>query len=287
MDFRIVVSRHATFYSPLIATVSAGFLERAGLKPAYAVMKPGERAHDLLQSGAAHVVQSAVSSSWPLLDKGVTGIPVHFALINRRDGFFLSARRAYPKFRWSVLEGRTVMADHGSQPLAMLRYAAAHNGVDWDFVKAVDRGNPSQMFAAFRAGEGDYVHLQGPGALEAGDTVVSVGSSMPEVAFSTVCCAPGFVGTEGYARFVEAFAKAREWVQNSAAAEVGRSVAGFFPESDPAVVEESIRRYQAVGCWRGPAEITEALYEQALNVFEAAGALSQRYPFSACCGVAR
>jgi NitT/TauT family transport system substrate-binding protein len=65
-----VVSRHSAFYSPLIATVAAGFLEREGFSASYRPMAPAERAQDLLAQEEADVIQSAVSSSWLLLERG-------------------------------------------------------------------------------------------------------------------------------------------------------------------------------------------------------------------------
>ncbi len=41
---RITASRHTAFYSPLICTMAAGFLERHGLQYTYGVLAPGETA---------------------------------------------------------------------------------------------------------------------------------------------------------------------------------------------------------------------------------------------------
>jgi len=81
--------------------------------------------------------------------------------INQRDGFFLVGRRPEPVFDWKKLEGQTLLADHGLQPLVMLKYAVRHNGADWKKIKVIDAGTPEKMQAAFGAGSADYVHLQG------------------------------------------------------------------------------------------------------------------------------
>jgi hypothetical protein len=49
------------------------------------------------------------------------------------------------------------------------------------------------------------------------------------------------------------------------------------------VLASSIRHYQAMGCWSGGIEISPALYEQSLNVFEAAGELKRRHPWDMVC----
>ena len=119
---RILVSRHSAFYSPLISAVAAGFLADEGLDAAYrGVLPKGRAAAEMLRAGEADVVQAAVSSSWSAMERGEANLPVHFAQINQRDGFFLASRHPEPGFTWKDLEGRTLLADHGGQPLYMLK----------------------------------------------------------------------------------------------------------------------------------------------------------------------
>lgn len=280
---RIVVSRHSTFYSPLIATIAAGFLEQEGCTATYEVLQPGQRSHALLRDGVADVIQSAVSTNWSLIDKGETGLPVHFAQINRRDGFFLVGRDSDPSFDWKKLEGKTLLADHGLQPLVMLRYAAHRQGVEWSRISVVDAGAPEEIVAAFRAGRGDYVHLQGPAPQQleldgAGAIVAAVGEAMPPVAFSSLMARPEFLQTEDARAFLKAYRKAREWVDQSPAREVARAEMSFFPGFDFDAVAASVARYQELGCWDGDLPIPPDLYEQSLNVFLHGGAISRRYP---------
>ncbi len=282
MALRIIVSRHSVFYSPLISTIAAGFLEKHGLAAEYGVLQKGQRMPDLIRSGAADIMQSAVSANWKPIEAGESPLPVHFAQINQRDGFFLVGRKPDSAFSWKKLEGSAIIADHGWQPMTMLKYAARMNGVDWSRVRPVDAGTPEQMQQAFRAGDADYVHLQAPGSHQleaegAGSVVASVGASMPAVAFSSLCCSREFLGSETCRRFVQAYREAREWVRSAPAGEVAQKEAAFFPGIDPAVLATAIRAYQTVGNWEGGIEIPRALYEQALNVFD--GEIRSRHPY--------
>src|SRR4051812_10116364 len=112
MSLRIMVARHSAFYSPVISTIAAGFLRDEGLEATYDVLPAGGRSHILIRDGAVDIVQSAVSSSWRLMDAGDEPWPIHFAQINRRDGFFLAARRRSREFAWKDLEGAALFADH-------------------------------------------------------------------------------------------------------------------------------------------------------------------------------
>ena len=282
MTIRIVASRHTAFYSPLISTMAAGFLEQHGLSPTYATLAPGETAAGIIREGRADVVQTAPSTNWAKMDLGETGFPLHFALINRRDGFFLTGRGNARPFAWKDLEGSRLIADHGSQPLAMLRYAMHYNGVDWKKIDVVNAGSPENMVAAFRAGKGDFIHLQAPAPqlLEeesAGWIAVSVGESMPPNAFSSLCASREFIGGAAYQAFMAAFAEAKAWVASTDAAEIAAKQESFFPGVSERALASAIARYQAMGNWEGGAGIPRDLYEQSLNVFEYSGAIKQRH----------
>ena len=275
MHFRIMASRHSAFYSPLLCSLK--FLRDEGHRADYSILGPGQRTYALIRDSQVDIVQSAVSSNWNPREMGVEPLPVHFAQINRRDGFFLVAREADPAFEWKKLDGRTLLADYGQQPLAMLKYAVKHNGVDWKKIKVVDAGTPEKMAAAFASGRGDYLHQQAP--LAAGEAVASVGASMPDVAFSSLCCSREYQKTPACQAFLKTFARAKEFARTAPAEEVAAAESDLFPGIAAEVLADAVRRYQSLGCWEGGTEIPRDLYEQALNVFQFAGAIAWRHRY--------
>jgi NitT/TauT family transport system substrate-binding protein len=281
---RILVSRHSAFYSPLIAALAAQFLDRQGAQASYGVLQPGQRSHSLIRSGETDIVQSAVSSNWRPMEAGQRDLPVHFAQINCRDGFFLIGRRPSPAFSWTDLEGRQLLADHAFQPLAMLKYAARLNRAAWQSIHAIDAGSPDQMEAAFRAGRGEYVHLQGPAAQQLeldgiGQIVAAVGAAMPPVAFSSLTASRAFLETPLAGAFLRAYRQARQWVCQTPARQVAAAEAAFFPAVPQPALTAAIARYQQLGCWEGDLSISRDLYEQALDVFLDCQAISRRWPY--------
>lgn len=183
MKIRILVSRHSSFYSPLIAAVTAGFLVDEGLEPSYSLLPRDRTARDLIRRRETDVVQAAVSSNWGPLENGERDLPAHFAQINQRDGFFLAGREPDPAFHWKKMEGKALLADHGGQPLVMLKHAVRCQGVDWSKIDVIDAGSVDDIDAAFRSGRGDYVHQQGPSPQQLerdsiGHMVAAVGEAM-------------------------------------------------------------------------------------------------------------
>lgn len=280
MHFRVMASRHSAFYTPLLTCVAT--LREQEHEVEYQVLQPGQRGYALLRDGEVDVMQAAVSSSWGLLAQNIQPVPVHFAQINGRDGFFLVGRRPETEFAWKNLEGKTLLADHGTQPLVMLKYALQYNGVAWEKIKAVDAGTPAEMEAAFRGGAGDYVHLQAP--IAAGHIVASVGASMPPVAFSSLWCSRDYQHTDEYRVFLDAYVKAREWSRTAPTSEVAARETSFFPETSQELLADTVARYQRLGTWDGGIKIPREQYEQALTVFETVGAISRRYPYEQVVG---
>ena len=85
----IEFSRFSAFYTPLIMTMAGGFLQREDLEPQYSVSPAGTSAIASLVDGSVHVVQSAPSQAFALLEKNEIPPVTHFAQINEMDGFFL------------------------------------------------------------------------------------------------------------------------------------------------------------------------------------------------------
>ena len=281
-----MVSRHSAFYSPLISAVN--LLRQSGVSTEYSILQKGQRSAELIRDGVVDIMQSAVSSNWKPVERGEGPLPVHFAQINQRDGFFLVARKSSPSFVWKNLEGRPLLADHAFQPMAMLRYAARLNSADWTRVGAIDAGDPDAMDRAFRDGVGDYVHLQSPAAHQlerdgVGYVVRSVGASMPPVAFSSLCCSRQFLDSPSWQTFLDAYRQARQWVRTAPPAEVAPRESAFFPEISLEALSDAVSEYQALGCWDGGIGIDRELYEQALNVFEAGGFIIRRHAYGDVC----
>jgi NitT/TauT family transport system substrate-binding protein len=284
MKIRILVSRHSSFYSPLIASVSAGFLAEEGLEPAYGVLPKNRTARDMIRKREVDVVQAAVSSNWAPMENGERDLPMHFAQINQRDGFFLAGRARDAAFDWKKLEGKSLLADHGGQPLIMLKYAVHRQGVDWNKIQVIDAGSIEDIDRAFRAGRGDYVHQQGPSPQQLdgedlGYPVAAVGQAMPSVAFSSLMASRDFLRSEMATAFTRAYRRARAWVTRAPAAEIAEREAALFPGIELQALSRSIASYQQLGCWDGDLPITPELYEQALDVFVYSAAVSQRHRY--------
>ncbi len=283
-QLRIMVYRHSVFYSPLIAAIAGGFLKQEGLATTYFQKPPERNIYEMFREGEIDIMQAAVSTSWDPLSKGVSNIPVHFAQINQRDGFFITARPGKGTFEWKHLEGSRLVADHAQQPFAMLKYGLHKVGVDVDRIEMIDAGSPEAMEKVFRAGQGDYVHLQGPAPqqLEAdgiGRIVAAMGDPVPPVAFSSLMATKEFLKTAKAVAFMRAYRRALQFVIQAPAREIAEKEAPFFAGISSDAMTAAVYRYQQLGTWRLDPAITREQYEQAMDIFIFSSVFRRRFRY--------
>ena len=280
----------SAFYSPLISTMSGGFLKEEGIDASYSVAPAGVSAIKALEDGTAQVIQSAPSQGFSSLGNGETPTAIHFAQINEMDGFFLTARNADVAFDWKKLEGADVVMFGGGQPLAMFKYACHKAGIDFDKINAITPGGAADIDKAFRDGQGAYVQQQGPfpQQLEAdgvGSVVAQVGPKIGSNAFSSLASTREWLATDQAKAFMRGYKKTRQYMINTPAAEIAKAEKSYFPNIDEAVLATCIASYQQLGCWTPHVEITKPAFEVALDVFEHFGTLKERYAYEQVCAL--
>lgn len=278
----------SAFYSPLISTMSGGFLAEEGLEADWSVSPPGKSAIESLVDGSAHVVQSALSQGFGPLKKGEVPPVVHFAQINEMDGFFITGRDADPDFTWDKLEGAEVVMFKSGQPNAMFRYACHKAGIDYDKIIAINPGGAADIDAAFREGKGKYVQQQGPfpQQLQAdgvGHVVALVGPQIGPCGFSSLAATREWLETDMAKAFTRAYKKTRAYLNETPAVEIAKAEKSYFPDIDEAVLADCIGTYQKLGCWTPHIEITREAYEVILDVFLHAGTITERYGYDQVC----
>ena len=278
----------SAFYSPLISTMTGGFLKEEGLDFEFTVSAPGVTAITALDDGSADVVQSTLSQGFNTLNKGDLPKCVHFAQINEMDGFFLTGREKDPNFSWDKLEGAEVLVHHGGQPMTMFKYACFKAGIDMNKIKIIDAGNGGEMDKAYRAGTGQFIHQQGPAPqqLEAdgvGHVVTALGPVIGACGFSSLAARPEWLESEEAKAFTRAYTKTRDYMNDASAAEIAAAEKPLFPTIDEAVLADCIHTYQNMGVWTRHIDITDDGYNAMLDIFEYDGMLKTRYAYDQVC----
>ena len=286
-NINIMALRHSAFYSPLLITISGGFLREKGLQASYEAATPAKTVPDCLRNGTAHLAQSAVATSFDSLLRGNSCDIVHFAKINERDGFFLASREANEQFKWKDLVGKDVLVDHFFQPMAMFRYALHKQGINENQINIIDAGSVEEIDKTFREGTGDYVHQQGPFPQQLeqdgiAHVVASVGEAVGPVAFSSLCATREWLQTDMAVAFMDAYRKACKYILETPVNELAKQLKEFFPQIDPNVLTHTLGTYQKLGCWTPDPEISRTSYDNLINVFMYAGIIDKSFDMQKC-----
>ena len=280
---KIMVSRHSAFYSPLIATISGNFLDQYGISASYHIADKGNTIEEV-GSGNMDIGQAAVSGSWSYLENIQKPPVTHFAQINSYDGFFILGRKELDFFSWDEITKGKFLFVHGGQPEAMLRYALSKKGIDLNRVDKIFSNGGDEMMKQWDDGIAAFFHEQGayPQQLEyenKGKILGSVGQVIGPVAFSSLICSWDWVRTDIYYKFIEAYAKAREWVNTAEPFEVAEIEKDYFPNISIESISKAIEFYQKLGTLDKDIKIEPELYEKALDVFEFSNLIKSRYDY--------
>ena len=300
---RVMSSRHSAFYTPLLLAVELGSTDKSFMKSvsedfecSYTVAENNENVYEKISNGEIDIAQSSVSGSWG--NKYSKDI-VHFAEINKMDGFHLVQRSDNEndeKFDWEMLNQKEILVDHSSQPLYMFKYACSKKNINFDKLNVIDAGSPENMIKKFREGKGDFIHLQAPQSIDltydqfdeegkniirskVGNIVEYIGKIIGPLSFSSLICKREYLDTKEYHKFIEIFHTTKLFAQTQDPSKISEIIFEFFPETDVDALEKTINIYQKLNCWNGEVNISEDHYDTTLEVFRNSG-VEGIFPYS-------
>ena len=286
---RLIETFRSVFYTPIYVSVAGGFLEKEGLDVDFKTCPP-EFAHPLsaLNRDGADIAQSGIMRSIISSDWGAVTVPMHFAKINSRDGFFVLSRIKQEPFLWESLKGaKLIPVGFSPMPWASLQFALRRHGVEPDELDLVTGLSFDDGISAFREGHAEYIHVPQPAAellLDdgMGHVAVALGPENGHLAYSSFAATNQFLDSqpETVQRFTIGFANALEWLAANNAQEVGQAIASFFPEVSLELMVKSVARLKAQDNWPTDPVLAQPEYENLHDILVAAGLAKERQPYS-------
>jgi NitT/TauT family transport system substrate-binding protein len=285
---RIQFTWLTSFYSPVISVMTGGFLKAEGLEYEWTLCEPGTSGMNAVIEGSADIAQTTLTHAFAPINKGESYACRHFAQVNGMDGFFIVGKKADPDFSWNKLEGSKVVALHGGQPMAMLRYACHRKGLDISKINFVNAGAGAKMLEAFLIDEVDYIHLQGPTShqLEAdgkGYILDREGPVVGPCAFSSLAARADWLQSPEAAAFGRAYRNTLIYLRNSSAEDIARAQWDLFRSIDLKVLTNCIKDYKELGCWSLDPAISLRGYERMLDIFQHNKLIDIRFPYDQIC----
>ena len=285
--FRLAETFRNLFYTPIYVAVAGGFLYAEGLDVLLETAPAGRPDISLLKEGRADILQTGISRSLMDLDDGSDDAPLHIAEINSRDGFFLVSRQPVDGWRWTDVEGATLIpVGFTPVPWTSLRTALLAHGVDIGNVTLLDGLSAEEALARFRAEDADYIHMPNPQAQQlvedgAGHIAAALGPELGHICYSSFAVTPQYLegNSDTLHSFTRGFYRAQRWLASSEPAAIVDTVAPFFPGTARNVLERSIEQYKTQETWASDPLIRENGFAAMRSILIDGGVVTGRHAY--------
>ena len=275
---------HSVFYAPQYAAIALGFFEDEGLDIELVNGGGADNVMTAVLSGQVDIGFAGPEACIYVVNEGKAEHPRVFAQLTKRDGSFIISREKSKNFDYSEMKGaRLIGGRAGGVPYMTLKYVLNEYGLtenDLNIDTSIEFNN---MVAAFTGGIGDYVTAFEPTAslLEAqgaGYVVASVGADSGEIPYTAYFAGSELIKKEPQtiAAFTRAIYRAQQWIAEADSAEIARTIAPFFDDTDEELLISAIDRYRQIDAWSADPLLTEDSLNNLMNVMEFSGELSER-----------
>ena len=289
LPLRLLEVIRTLFYTPIYVSVAGGFLEKEGLDVDFKTCPP-EFGHPMaaLNQGAADIAQSGIMRSIIASDWGAETVPVHFAEINSRDGFFVISRTKQDPFQWeSLTTAKLIPVGFSPMPWASFQFALRRHGIEPAAVDLLTGLDLNEAMTAFREDKAEFIHVPQPAAEQllddgSGHLAIALGPENGHLAYSSFAATNHYLATqpETVQRFTVGYANALDWLAAHDATAVGEAVAGFFPQVSLELVIKSVARLKAQDNWPTNPVLAQPQFENLQDVLIAAGMAKARQPYA-------
>jgi len=267
------------FYAPHYAAMSQGFFEDQGLNVDMNTSQGSDKGAAALIAGTADIsLVGPETSIYIYNQKGDKKLKV-FHQLTSKDGSFLLSREKVDQFKWSDLQGKTVIGWRpGSAPQMVLNSTLLKEQVE-DVDVVTNLAAPA-MAGAFTSGQGDYIQLFEPVA----STLVQEGKAYYAASLAEAFGPfpeTSYVATSDYIKdnpeiiqkFSNAVAEGAKWLRTASDEDVTKALKPFFEGTPDDLILKSVESYKKQDTWSTNPELTQAQFDTLQNVLIENGVL--------------
>ena len=284
VEIKVAEVARTLFYAPQYAAITQGFFEEEGIKINLILTPGADKVAAAVLSGDADIGFSGSEACIYVFLGGEKDYLKPFARLTQKDGTFLVSRKKIENFKLDDLKGKEVIGGRqGGMPQMTFEWALRQNGIDpWKDLKIDTSVAFPAMAGAFIAGQGDFVTLFEPTALQVekqgfGFVVASIGELGGDVPYTSYSARISFIekNEDLIRRFTRAIQRGLDFVHNSSDDVVAAAVINFFPDSSLNDVTEVVRRYRANDAWPKTTAFTSEPFYHLQEIMKAAGELEK------------
>jgi NitT/TauT family transport system substrate-binding protein len=276
---------HSIFYAPLYVAMAEGFFDDEGLNVELTTTWGGDKTMTALLTDGADIALVGSETSIYVHAQGSSDPVINFAQLTQTDGTFLVSREKIDHFEWEKLKGSTFLGQRkGGMPQMVGEFVLKQHDIDpmadLELIQNVDFAN---IPSAFASGTGDFVQLFEPTASifekeGTGHIVASFGTESGSVPYTTFMSKESFLeeNEEAAKKFTAAIYKAQQWVKEKSVADIAKSIAPQFEDTEIELIETVVERYKEQGSFATDPILDEEEWDNLQNIMDEAGELPLR-----------
>lgn len=287
---KVVVAEvaHSIFYAPMYVAYTEGYFKEEGLNVEIILTAGADKVTAAVLSDDVNIGFCGSESTIYLYNEGVKDYLVNFAGLTKKDGSFLVSRKKYDNFTVENLKGKTIIGGRkGGMPEMTLKWALKENGIDYVDDVIIDTSIAfNAMSGAFIGGQGDFVSLFEPNALELekqglGYVVASIGELGGIVPYTAFNAKKSYIenNQDVIEGFTKAIQKGLDYVHNNSSKDIASKILSEFPDTSLTDLEKIIDRYKNIDSWFKTTYINEDNFIHIEEIMENAKELSKRVPY--------
>ncbi|MBO5414220.1 MAG: ABC transporter substrate-binding protein [Bacilli bacterium] len=287
---KVVVAEvaHSIFYAPMYVAYTEGYFKEEGLDVEIILTAGADKVTAAVLSDDVNIGFCGSESTIYLYNEGVKDYLVNFAGLTKKDGSFLVSRKKYDNFTVENLKGKTIIGGRkGGMPEMTLKWALKENGIDYVDDVIIDTSIAfNAMSGAFIGGQGDFVSLFEPNALELekqglGYVVASIGELGGIVPYTAFNAKKSYIenNQDVIEGFTKAIQKGLDYVHNNSSKDIASKILSEFPDTSLTDLEKIIDRYKNIDSWFKTTYINEDDFIHIEEIMENAKELSKRVPY--------
>ena len=279
---------HSIFYAPQYVAIEQGYFEEVGIDVELILTSGADKVTAAVLSKDADIGFCGSEGTIYVYNGGEKDYLKTFAQLTQKDGSFLVSREKIKDFKLEDLEGKTVLGGRaGGMPEMTLEYALKKNGIDPKKDVEIDTSvDFAAMGGAFIGGQGDFVTLFEPNALELekegyGYVVASIGELGGIVPYTSYSARISFLeeNKELINNFTKAIQKGIDYVHNHTDEEVAKAIIDQFPDTSLEDIAKVVKRYRDIDAWPKTTDFSEDSFNHLQDIMIDNGAIDKKVPY--------
>lgn len=279
---------HSIFYAPMYVADSLEYFEDENIDLEIILTAGADKVTAAVLSGDVNIGFCGSEATIYIYNQDVEDYLVTFSGLTKKDGSFLVSRKKYDDFKLTDLKGKSIIGGRkGGMPEMTFEWVLKENGIDPKKDVSIDTSVAfPAMSGAFIGGQGDFVTLFEPNALEVekagyGYVVTSVGDLGGIVPYTAFNAKKSYIedNPKVIKGFTKAIQKGLDFVHNKSANEVAEKILPYFSSTSLDDLTNIVQRYMDIDAWYDTTFIAEDDFNHIQEIMQSAGELKEFAPY--------